>query len=1458
MSDISNTIADALNNNSVERAFADLFSGAKSTFDKVQKGFAGSLLPSLPGMPVGKFNDLSIGIDMHPTVTPPSPVMAVPHVGKIYDLMASVMAGISSSLPKVEGGIAGVACNLVKGMAPSVKVHNQWIAQAGISILHLPAFVLHATPLVSGMSESEMYMGSSTVLADGAPCSTLIHPALSCNIVGIPSVPRKGKAKKGKALMAPTAILTTITSAGKPVLVGGPPTIDLFALGMKLGLKCLGKLGKGFRNFTKKFTDKVHKQIEKLGLNPKLTQKLKDTACFILGEPVDTATGSVYHTNTDFELPGPIPIVWKRTYYSDATVDGPLGYNWHHSYNLGIHPLGGEAFLFRHSDGRESALPLLKPGETYFDRKEQLWWTLDKTGYLLTDMSGLQYRFAGPENRFGYRMISSISTKDGFKIQFNYASSGRLAEIISSRGETLKVDTDDLGRVLCVSMHQGGEEVKLVRYRYDDKGDMVETIDPLDVSKHFVYGDGHLLVQLTNQSGMSFHWEYEGKGEKARCIHTWGDGGVMEYFFEYKKGYTRARNGEGAITEYYYKSDKLVYKIVDANGGITRQHYNEYQELEVLVNPEGYSRKTQYNEHGQPAQITDENGENTYFFYDDNHNLQRLRTPGGKQLTWKYDEFDRVITRTTLSGEKMHYAYEDGLLKTITDGKGRVYSLTFNEQFDLEMLQFPNGLYRRWRYDGRGRLIEAIDVKGNATRYSYDRADNLIRLEEPDGNVHHFEYDAMGNMVHAKDNIREVSFTYGALGVLKSRVQDKHRITFGYNSELQLKRIGNEAGEDYRFELDGLGQVITEQGFDGITRRYERDGAGRVTKVLRPGEKWTEYLYDGLDNILKEEQYDGVTSYYTYDKDGMLIKAANDENQLEFVRDKKTGQVTEEKQGEYIINRTYDQEGNCTQITSSLGADIRHTYDKDGNLQTMQAGENWQASWLRDNTGLELQRSLSGNVTIRTERDRFGRETKKSIRANHIEKGKYSYQWGIANRLLSKENELTGVTTRYDYDQFDFLIREENYQSDTHLDTIYRMPDRVGNLYSTPDRKDRKYGAGGRLEEDAEFFYHYDDEGNLIYKELRTLQDGAVNYRRKEEEKELNIKFRSTGTGWRYDWQSNGMLKRVIRPDEKAVHFRYDALGRRTAKIFKGTITRWVWNGNVPLHEWEYKSMKLQVPSTNNDKKQPPVEPTEDITTWIFEAKTFVPVAKIKGGKQYSIVTDYLGTPVQMYDEQGERTWDCMLDVYGKVANFEGRSLSDCPFRYQGQYEDEETGLYYNRFRYYSTETGNYISQDPIGLLGNNPTMYAYVKDVNNWIDAWGLIVEPQVPGDATPLVNPVSNAELLAKANEVQSVLPEASQGYKTAAAGYAVDSQGNGYIVVASSDTNLAPAQRNSLDLSKGELRASGKGHAEVTIIDYAKKNNLEVQAIAASRPICPTCAARMEAEGIEPASALKRSHH
>ena len=63
-----------------------------------------------------------------------------------------------------------------------------------------------------------------------------------------------------------------------------------------------------------------------------------------------------------------------------------------------------------------------------------------------------------------------------------------------------------------------------------------------------------------------------------------------------------------------------------------------------------------------------------------------------------------------------------------------------------------------------------------------------------------------------------------------------------------------------------------------------------------------------------------------------------------------------------------------------------------------------------------------------------------------------------------------------------------------------------------------------------------------------------------------------------------------------------------------------------------------------------------------------------------------------------------------------------CPFKYQGQYYDNEVELCYNRFRYYHPETGRYISEDPIGFLSGEPNFFAYVSDTNAWVDLLGLV----------------------------------------------------------------------------------------------------------------------------------------
>ncbi|QPQ35186.1 RHS domain-containing protein [Lysinibacillus sp. JNUCC-52] len=175
-----------------------------------------------------------------------------------------------------------------------------------------------------------------------------------------------------------------------------------------------------------------------------------------------------------------------------------------------------------------------------------------------------------------------------------------------------------------------------------------------------------------------------------------------------------------------------------------------------------------------------------------------------------------------------------------------------------------------------------------------------------------------------------------------------------------------------------------------------------------------------------------------------------------------------------------------------------------------------------------------------------------------------------------------------------------------------------------------------------------------------------------------------------------------------------------------------MWDGNTILHEYLSQDNSNTLENSVENASQPEDEIADNLVTWVFN-DGFVPSAKITSEGNYSIISDYLGTPVEAYDEQGHKVWSAELDVYGRVKEFTGEK-DFIPFRYQGQYEDIEIGLYYNRFRYYDPEQGNYTQIDPIGLAGGNPTLYGYVYNPNSWIDPFGLANEFQIApyGDIT------------------------------------------------------------------------------------------------------------------------------
>src|SRR5690606_32708636 len=144
--------------------------------------------------------------------------------------------------------------------------------------------------------------------------------------------------------------------------------------------------------------------------------------------------------------------------------------------------------------------------------------------------------------------------------------------------------------------------------------------------------------------------------------------------------------------------------------------------------------------------------------------------------------------------------------------------------------------------------------------------------------------------------------------------------------------------------------------------------------------------------------------------------------------------------------------------------------------------------------------------------------------------------------------------------------------------------------------------------------------------------------------------------------------------------------------------TRYVWDGHVVVHE---------------------LDSGEGLTTWQWEPETFTPLAKEKGEQRFAIAADHLGTPTEMVDDLGHLAWKMQLDVFG-VPSVEVGEASDCPWRWPGQLEDEETGLYYNRHRYYDPAQAGYVAEDPIRLQGGM-RLRGYVEDPYAAFDPMGL-----------------------------------------------------------------------------------------------------------------------------------------
>jgi RHS repeat-associated protein len=1220
--------------------------------------------------------DLVIGADVHIEMvpTPGGPVPTPfphPFVGLVGDPGGAVVDQFQSSLMSLAMGGSLAPPNgkvLINGLTATT---TSMVAKNAPALLHVPlppgSAFQRAPP-----GDAKLPLGSLTVTFGGANAVRGGDQAASCS--------------------DPARLLTSSVAAlpkGPPVEIGGPPGIrPASAAGEKVsGAPVRTVWGAASALF--RYAGR---------LNPtRLRNLIPNAKCFFTGHPVDVATGRVMTWTIDFTLPGAIPLVFGRDYASSwASRSGPLGPGWSHTVDRAVWEEPGKV-VARVADGREivfdtldEAAGVLQVGAEIEDPVSKF--TIKRLGtcrWRLTSPDGLMDELGqvpgdaadDPERWKIARVLRTTGRARDAELRYLYDQSARLVAVRDTAGRLVKLENDVAGRLVRVLLPDPDEPehwLPAVEFLYSDTGDLVGAHDALGGITRYAY-DAHLLVQETDRNGHAFYWIYDGRSTYARCVRTWGDGGIHDSVIDYGDRLSTVTDSFGHTTLYRTNELGAVVEIRDPAGKKKTFEHDGALNVAAETDPLERVTRTAYDSRGRPGIVQTPDGERVVFKH--HRSFPELVTlyqnQCGSIWRWRYDRRGRLSSARGPLGDGTTFEWKRGLLMAVTEPGGHRTEHEYDHHGNQIRTTLPNGGKIERTFDRRGRLRTIDAPNGGRTTVTYDLRDRVTSLISPEGGPRTFRYDAEGNLTEASDRRRCLRYTYGGFNQLVACDDAGDIVRYRYDLEGRLVEVTNERGNTYLLEYDLCGRLSREIGFDLQERQYVRDAAGRVIEIKsRSGS--TKLRYDAADRVVEQTYPDGKTSVFAYRGDGPLMAAVNDSIAVTFERDE-LGRVLCEEQGDDRVMSTFGLSGDRLSMQSSGGAYQSILRDPLGNPRSVFLGPlgssgRQEIAFARDALGLEIERLVPGNIKLQCQRDPAGRPIAQRAQAV-LGSWTRKYEWGAGDQLLVIEDSRFGRKT-YRHDARGRLFSAEDASGAVQ----YRSPDEVGNLYRTPDRSDRRYVRGGIVRRAGEAELLFDQAGRLL---VRQCQPATV---------------QSGDETWRYEWNGAGMLKEVTAPDGAVVAFSYDALGRRISKKAGASETRYIWDGDLLLHERSDNAPTI---------------------TWYHTPETFEPLARFDGTHWQHVLVDQVGAPLAVYGASGMPLWEGQIDLYGSLCP-PVQTADLYPWRWPGQYHDAETDLVYNRLRYYDPGLGQFISQDPIGLAGGLG-LYSYVVDPLVFIDPLGL-----------------------------------------------------------------------------------------------------------------------------------------
>ncbi|WP_051797174.1 DUF6531 domain-containing protein [Catenuloplanes japonicus] len=1000
------------------------------------------------------------------------------------------------------------------------------------------------------------------------------------------------------------------------------------------------------------------------------------------GDPVDVVTGRVIMTETDVELPGVLPLVLRRTHQSVYAAGRAFGHSWASTLDVRLE-IDAHGVLFVAQDGMILIYPGVPAGDLPVHPATGPRWplTAEPGALVVTDpQNGTRWRFRAGDGRLP---LSEIVHAGGDRIVADAGNDGLIRALTHSGGYRVEVGWAE-DRVTALSV--GGQVV--ARYRYDQDRQVSAHVNGSGRAMRYTYDNDGRLARWTDRNAHSYGYRYDARG---RCVSSDGSAGFLATRFAYddEARTTTVTDALGHDTVYAYDARYRIVRVTDARGGTTLREWDDDGRLVAESSPAGRRTRMAYDARGNLVEVVSPDGATATAEYGPDGLITALTGADGATRRFGYDERGRRSTVTDVLGGTTRYGY---------DGAGHLASVTDPAGTTVRVVSDGAGLPVRiggvtYDRDAAGRVIRVTEADGAVTTTTYTRDGQPASRTRPDGSVETWRYDAEGNLrEHTGPAGAVTRLEYTGFDLLAARTDpDGARITFAYDAQLRLTEVRNPLGQTWRYAYDPGGNLVSETDFDGRTVTYgydldgrliarddlrvERDAGGRVTSRIRPDGR-ADYTYDAAGRLLTAESGTARLAR-SYDAAGRLLSETADGRTITF---------------------TYDAAGRRLTRTTPSGVVSQWRY-ADGPLPVGLTVDGRELAFTHDAAGRQIESVLGAN-TLRTAHDPAGRIIARTLWAGTdlVTHAGYAYR---PDGLVTAIADETGATRAMSLDRAGRIVGVATAETWTERYAY----DVTGNVTSAdwedPEddaRGDREY-AGTRVLRAGRYRYEHDAAGRVILRQ-----------RARHSEKPAT---------WHYTWNSEDRLAGVRTPDGTIWSYRYDPMGRRTAKYRlaeDGSVaeqTDFVWDGNRTAEEIHHG----------------PAGSTA--TTWEYQPGTYTPIVQtarhwLAGASQteidrrfHLIVANLAGAPTHLVTPDGEVAWRMTSTIWGTTTSV-STDGADCRLRLAGQYHDPETGHHYNHQRYYDPATARYLSRDPLGLAPS-PNPVAYVGNPTVEIDPLGL-----------------------------------------------------------------------------------------------------------------------------------------